>query len=653
MGLSGADEFAYPLRMMMPLSRATALRPLSVAGFLALAGFAFGCSSSSDNPEANGNLPTNQDGDAPLSNLDDLMNGAPGKGDLPEEGKADAVYPPQYLELMGKQSPVKSQGRRGVCSIFATAAYMEHLYITEGTIPNPDFSEQFLQWSVKNEVKAYTNTEGSNAARNLEAIYRFGIVEEAAWPYESSKWTTANDSRCDGSESQPTICYTNGDPPTSAMSAQRWRLPRGRWLSSSARSIKAYMTTNKVGVVVGGPFYYQAWNHGASTLPTNQDYWRKGYVTYPNARDKEESEKHRAGHAILLVGWDDDLEVQKRDGDGKLLTDAEGKPVMEKGFFLFKNSWGTGSFGVSNPNGAGYGWISMKYVEEFLTAYGSGLPEVKPPPEVCNDGADNDRDGKADCDDADCANDGACTGSTGSYASTTQVPIPDNDPNGASSSIVVNEGGTIGAISVTVDITHSYSGDLVVKLVREGGGEVVLQSKQGGGEDDIKKTFSVTGFNGQDAAGTWKLVVIDTAKADTGTLNGWQLAITRCTGNQCVSSAKTYESNQSAAIPDGDVTGVFTNISVPDSGAIKAMRVDVDITHPSSMDLSIKLQRVGVPGEAVLVAPASLDGAFGKRTFTVSDFVGQDMSGTWRLVVADTASGDTGTLNGWALVVTR
>ncbi len=39
-------------------------------------------------------------------------------------------------------------------------------------------------------------------------------------------------------------------------------------------------------------------------------------------------------------------------------------PVMEKGFFLFKNSWGTSGFGILNRFGPGYGWISYAYVAD-------------------------------------------------------------------------------------------------------------------------------------------------------------------------------------------------------------------------------------------------------------------------------------------------
>ncbi|MFW5741244.1 MAG: proprotein convertase P-domain-containing protein [Myxococcota bacterium] len=626
---------------------------MSTTVLMVSVGFFAACSSSDEGGGSSGPGVTNEDGVAPLSDLDDLLNGTPSKADLPEEGKADAVYPEKFSDLVAQQSPIKSQGGRGVCSIFANVAYMEHLYIAEGTITAPDFSEQFLQWSVKEEVRAFRNTEGSNASRNLEAIYRFGIVEENAWPYESSKWSSADDAACDGSDDLPTKCYTNGDPPETAMDAKRWHLPRGRWINSSERSIKAHMHNKKQAVVVGGTFFYQSWNHRVSSLPTNNSYWRKGYVTYPNDLDKEKSLEKRAGHGFLLVGWDDTLEVQKRDGEGNLLTDEQGNPDMEKGFFIFKNSWGTGSFGVENPHGDGYGFISYRYVDEYLTAYVSGLPEVELPDEVCNDGEDNDRDGAIDCEDTDCATDAACVDSSLEYTNDDGGTIPDNDPAGLESTIEVTESGTISALSVTVDIAHSYSGDLTVKLVREGGGEVVLQDQQGGSEHDIKKTYAVTDFNGEDAAGTWKLVVVDNANLDEGTLNSWQLAITTCVGEDCSSGATTYESSDTMDIPDGDATGVFSNIEVTDTGAITALNVSVDITHAEQMDLTIKLQRVGLPGEVVLQGAATAEGAYVPRSYNVADYLGEESAGTWRLVVIDEATGDAGTLNGWSLAIAR
>lgn len=438
-----------------------------------------------------------EDGEAPLSSYDDLMGGAPPNDSLPDENKADAVYPRKHTELLQWQSPVKSQGSRGVCSIFATVALMEHLYLKAGA-ENPDFSEQFLQWSVKVEGGDYTWTEGSNGDANLRAIAHYGIPEEAAWPYEPFPWGESHDPECTGEErSRPVKCFTNGDPPASALAAPRFKLPRPRWLNTN--SIKAHMTTRKTAVLVGLDFFYQSWNHRRSTLPTNSEYWRKGYVLFPNARDVEESHKQRAGHAIELVGWDDDLEVPIVDAEGKPVFDAEGKPVVEKGFYIFKNSWGTHSFGIENPYGPGYGFISMKYVRQYGSAVVSDVPELAPPPPPP-------------------------TGEVERYEATPNATIPDNHPAGVASEITVTTTAPIQALTVTVDITHTYIGDLTVRLTN-GQTTVLLHDRTGGADDDIVKAYTVSRFNGLPRAGTWRLEVVDTAAYDQGTLNGWALEI--------------------------------------------------------------------------------------------------------------------------------
>jgi subtilisin-like proprotein convertase family protein/C1A family cysteine protease len=630
------------------------LAPWSAPVGLALIVVASACSSGGGSPAPGSALPAGEE-EAPLGNPDELLAGAPDNSTLPEEGKADAVYPDTFTDLIKLQSPVRNQRSRGVCSIFSTAALMEHLYIAEGTLKEPDFSEQFLQWSVKFEVGDFTNTEGSNASSNIDAINQYGIVDENAWPYEPTKWTSANDPACTGGETQPIKCYTNGDPPKSALEAPRYKLPSGRYVNSSDRSIKAFMYGKRQAVVAGGKFFYQAWNHGASALPTNGAYSSAGYVLYPNDKDKEESLKKPAGHSFLLVGWDDKLEVQQMDAEGKPVVDAQGNPVKEKGFFLFKNSWGTGRFGVTNPHGAGYGWISYRYVKEYGSVYGSDLPTIKKVPEVCNDKKDNDLDGKIDCDDTDCANDAACkdpTG-TGTYSNTTATPIPDNTPAGIQSVIDVPDAGAIASLSVTVDITHPYRGDLTVKLVKEGGPEVMLSDREGSSEDDLKRTFAPVEFNGIDAKGKWTLVVIDGAKQDVGTLNGWSLQITRCPGGTCNSSASHFENAQPQSIPDNNAVGVFSNIEIADSAPIKGLTIGVDITHPAKGDLTIKLQKLMDPSDVVLLKADASTGPFSPRTFTVPDFNGKDMKGTWRLTVIDEAANDTGTLNKWTIDVQK
>ncbi|CAN5923102.1 hypothetical protein BH11MYX3_BH11MYX3_47750 [soil metagenome] len=466
--------------------------------------------------------PTPYDDEFPVSE-DNVNEGAPSNHGLPDDNKADAQYPEKFE--IGDQSPVKSQGSRGVCSIFASTALIENLYIKAGMpVAEADFSEQYLQWAAKNLQHSFANTEGSSADANLKTVVNFGTIKEADWRYETSPWSASNDPACTGGENLPTKCYTNGEPPASVANAIKLKLPSTRWINTN--SMKAHLTTKKTGVNIGLTFFYQAWNHRSSTIPISTELWRKGVVTYPNAKDKTESATHRAGHAIQIVGWDDTLEIPMRDGDGNPVLDADGNPKKEKGFWIFKNSWGTASFGVEHPTGPGYGYLSMQYVDEYGSAAVAELPSLTAAAEVCDDAAsaDEDGDGKANCADSDCAMSPSCSGAgtAHNYRATPAAAIPDNSAAGVTSAIDVTDTGTLNEVKLTVDITHPYRGDLKVSLAHDGTTTIVFDAT-GGSADDLKMTFPVAALAGKTLSGAWTLSVIDTAAQDVGTLNSWAL----------------------------------------------------------------------------------------------------------------------------------
>ncbi|MEX1365702.1 MAG: proprotein convertase P-domain-containing protein [Nannocystaceae bacterium] len=463
--------------------------------------FAAGASACDPEPQGPG-----QDGDAPLSDYDALFEGVPGNEELPFDIKADGPAPAQF-DLVSLQSPVKSQGRRGVCSVFSTTALMEHLYLSAG-MEDPDFSEQYLQWSVKEEVGSFPRTSGSNANYNLQAISRFGIPVESAWPYEISEWGVADDPACDpDDDDRPTRCYTNGAPPAEALAADKFTLPAGRYINSRRDSIIDHMRMTDTAVVVGLDFFYQAWNHRGTTLTRNEDDWAQGIVMFPNDEDVTRSREKRAGHSILLVGWDLELEFPRREADGSVMVDASGEPVMDQGFFIFKNSWGTGSFGRNNPYGDGYGFISMEYVDRYGSARVSDRPTIEPP---------TPDDGGTDPDPG--------TGEAEIFSSEEVVEIPDDDPVGIKTSIAVPSDGGITKVTVEYDIAHTYRGDLTVRLIH-GDTVVTLHDREGGGEDDLLETVELDDFDHLDRSGEWQLQVVDGAAADTGRLQGWTLLI--------------------------------------------------------------------------------------------------------------------------------
>ena len=120
---------------------------------------------------------------------------------------------------------------------------------------------------------------------------------------------------------------------------------------------------------------------------------------------------------------------------------------------------------------------------------------------------------------------GTCLNNT--FAAT-DVPlaIPDNNATGITSSIPVTGNGTVASLALSLNITHTFRGDLVVTLISPGGTQFVVSNRAGGSADNLIVTNqAVTAFPGQVAAGTWKLLVQDRAGADVGTLNSWSIKI--------------------------------------------------------------------------------------------------------------------------------
>lgn len=620
------------------------------------------------------------DSEAPLDDLDALLSDAPDQSKLPDEPKADGVMPKTF-DLVELQSPVRSQASRGVCSIFSTVGLMEHLYIKEGTLTEPDFSEHFLQWSVKTEVGAFKNTEGSSGSRNLEAIRRFGIVDEEASPYQTSRWTASDDERCGAEEDKPVECYTNGNPPEDVVKeAKRWNLPASRFVSSRPKNIKSYMFQNKTAVIAGMTFFYQSWNHRKSKLPVNSTYWSEGYVLAPNTEDRKVSLEKRAGHSILLVGWDDDLEVAKVDEAGKVITDASGDPVMEKGFFVFKNSWGTTGFGLRNEFGAGYGYIAYSYIEEFASVVSSTPPKLDLEDEICDDGADNNHDRRADCDDPQCAESPSCKVDTSAktFEGATNVAIPDNDDAGVSTTINVDADGFVGSVSLDLAVAHPFRGDLQITVISPDGRRSVIHDRTGGGDDDVRGLFELKEPIGALAAGTWTLVVNDNARTDKGTIERWALVftltdaqpvetcddgqdnvgngLTDCFDPTCAESdacraaeprTVTLSDEPGAAIPDNDPAGVRAKLSTTETGVVQTLALGVDITHPFRGDLTVGIEH-GDRSEIVVEKKGGSDDNI-SEVFEVGAFEGAQLSGDWTLLVSDTGAADEGTLNSWEM----
>ena len=112
-----------------------------------------------------------------------------------------------------------------------------------------------------------------------------------------------------------------------------------------------------------------------------------------------------------------------------------------------------------------------------------------------------------------------------------QAAIPDDQPFGVERVLRVEDLAVVKKITVGLDITHPFTGDLQVSLASPQGKEAILHNRRGGATDNILRTYSSLEFSalqplaGQPAKGNWILRVKDLAFRDVGRLNAWRLEL--------------------------------------------------------------------------------------------------------------------------------
>ena len=120
---------------------------------------------------------------------------------------------------------------------------------------------------------------------------------------------------------------------------------------------------------------------------------------------------------------------------------------------------------------------------------------------------------------------GGGTSTPGQFTQTRSPALAITLANTVSDTITVPDSGTATSVSVAIDISHTYIGDLKVDLVAPDGTTRTLHNRSGIGADDIDQTYEPD-FGGVSIAGTWTLQINDNyAAEDDGTLNSWTLAI--------------------------------------------------------------------------------------------------------------------------------
>lgn len=236
--------------------------------------------------------------------------------------------------------------------------------------------------------------------------------------------------------------------------------------------------------------------------------------------------------------------------------------------------------------------------------------------------------------------------------------IPDNNARGIKDKIICNNEFAISTITVSVDITHTYIGDLRVTLISPSGTEVLLHDRLGGSANDLHTEFdihSIPGLHvlsGEPANGEWLLHVQDLAAVDRGRLTSWSLDI-----NGQIDTSILVEESPGVIIPDNVQGGIERSLTVSGTGQLDSIVVELDITHTYIGDLVVEL--ISPDNTPVLLHNRSGGSANNIiKTYTMTNasnlqnLRGESTGGDWRLHVSDHAGLDQGKLNRWALQLT-
>lgn len=112
-----------------------------------------------------------------------------------------------------------------------------------------------------------------------------------------------------------------------------------------------------------------------------------------------------------------------------------------------------------------------------------------------------------------------------------QLDIPDGDLRGGCSAIDIADAGLVKAIEISLEVAHSFMGDLEIVLISPGGKAILLQNRTLARITTLHKTYSfettpaLKSLLNQPVAGQWQLKLVDHVVFNTGQLKQWQLRI--------------------------------------------------------------------------------------------------------------------------------
>jgi subtilisin-like proprotein convertase family protein len=258
--------------------------------------------------------------------------------------------------------------------------------------------------------------------------------------------------------------------------------------------------------------------------------------------------------------------------------------------------------------------------------------------------------------------DAVCAGAPSlSAVSGSESPSADFDSSqSVVSSIQLDGKGTVSSagLSVAVNITHGFRGDVVLKLTAPSGATISLKDYTYDPATDVVETYVLTGTSGEAVAGNWQLEVSDGYEDSyNGTLNSWSISGTGIVAPRSLGGSKAPNTAFDQTQP------VTSGIQLSGEGTVSPdeFEVAVDITHNYRGDVVLELEspsgkRIRLKSDDVADGNDNVEGTFPttlKSATPFSELAGESLSGTWNLRVSDTYAGDDGVLNSWGITQTQ